>query len=84
MAELGRRQAVPSVTVPGDSGLSPGRGGWVQRRVSGFPPSRLLWDAFLVGCLIIFGAWGMTAEFANSKKNPRKSCLAQPEPFCGH
>jgi len=60
-----------------------GKGAGVQGRVSGFLQSWLLQshfkeNAFLVECLIIFGAKGMTAKITNSKKNPRKASLLQP------
>ena len=65
------------------------QGAGVQCRVSGFPQSWLLQshfkeNAFLVECLIIFAAKGMTAKITNSEKNPRKTSLLQPRWFCSH
>lgn len=72
-----------------DSWLGIRQGAGVQCRVSGFPQSWLLQshfkeNAFLVECLIIFAAKGMTAKITNSEKNPRKTSLLQPRWFCSH
>lgn len=75
--------------VMDDSWLGIRQGAGVQCRVSGFPQSWLLQshfkeNAFLVECLIIFAAKGMTAKITNSEKNPRKTSLLQPRWFCSH
>lgn len=58
----------------------------LRRRVSATPPTPVTAaaGAFPVERLTIFGAKAITAQFTNSKKNPRKSSLAQLEPFHGH
>lgn len=59
----------------------------LRRRVSATPtptPVTAAAGSFPVERLTIFGAKAITAQFTNSKKNPRKSSLAQLEPFHGH